>query len=116
MIMNALTVDVEEYYHAAIFQKATRGLTGRTFESRVEGSMEQLLALLARISAGARFSCSEKSRAAHPSLVRGSPPSSTRSRATAIGTTTSYRQRPREFRADVGRAKARHRGRSSASR
>jgi hypothetical protein len=46
MITNALSVDVEEYYHAAIFRKGTDGLDARRFESRVEESLERLLALL----------------------------------------------------------------------
>ena len=34
MITNALSVDVEEYYHAAIFRHGTRGLGTGGFESR----------------------------------------------------------------------------------
>ena len=44
MITNALTVDVEEYYHAAIFRRATR--KPASLESRVERSVDQLLALM----------------------------------------------------------------------
>ena len=46
MITNALSVDVEEYYHAAIFRHGTRGLGTGGFESRVEQSVERLLELL----------------------------------------------------------------------
>jgi len=35
MITNALSVDVEEYYHAAIFRNGTRTLGAERFESRV---------------------------------------------------------------------------------
>ena len=48
MIMNVLTVDVEEYYHAAIFRRGAARRPRPAFESRVEDSMEQLLALLKR--------------------------------------------------------------------
>jgi hypothetical protein len=43
MIINALSVDVEEYYDAAIFRNGTNGLDARRFESRVEESLERLL-------------------------------------------------------------------------
>ena len=36
MITNVLTVDVEEYYHAAIFRRGTGGNPGGRFETRVE--------------------------------------------------------------------------------
>ena len=50
-IVNALSVDVEEYFHAKVFQEGTNGArTG--LESRVEASTERVLTLLA--SSGAR--------------------------------------------------------------
>ena len=36
MLFNVLSVDVEEYFHAAIFTQATHALVGRRFETRVE--------------------------------------------------------------------------------
>ena len=105
MIMNALTVDVEEYYHAAIFQKATRDLMNRTFESRVVGSMEQLLALLKRHqSKGTFFVLGEVARA-HPSLVRRIADEQHEVACHSDRHEDVYRQRPRDFRADVRRAK-----------
>ena len=56
MITNALTVDVEEYYHAAIFRRGTRTAgPARDFESRVERSVDRLLALLADHGARGTF-------------------------------------------------------------
>ena len=105
MIMNALTVDVEEYYHAAIFQKATRGLTGRTFESRVVRSMEQLLMLLERHqSKGTFFVLGEVARA-HPSLVRRIAGEQHEVACHGDRHVDVCRQRPRDFRADVRQAK-----------
>ena len=51
MVMNALSVDVEEYYHAAIFRNGTSAAARRRpFESRVEASVDRLLALLSGTS------------------------------------------------------------------
>ena len=44
--MNALSIDVEEYYHATIYQEAVNGVT-TGLESRVEASTERVLTLLA---------------------------------------------------------------------
>jgi polysaccharide deacetylase family protein (PEP-CTERM system associated) len=105
MIMNALTVDVEEYYHAAIFQRATRGLTSRSFESRVVGSMEQLLLLLDRHqSKGTFFVLGEIARA-HPALVRRIAGEQHEVACHGDRHIDVCQQRPREFRADVRRAK-----------
>ena len=46
MLVNALSVDVEEYYHAAIFRTGARDWITRHVESRVERSVDRLLALL----------------------------------------------------------------------
>jgi len=70
MVMNALSVDVEEYYHAAIFRHGAGTIAGRQFESRVEASMELLLALLKLYRAKATFFTLGEVAAAHPTLVR----------------------------------------------
>ena len=43
-VVNTLTIDVEEYYHATIFQEAVGARTAG-LESRVESSTERVLAL-----------------------------------------------------------------------
>src|SRR5207237_5308144 len=53
-IVNALSVDVEEYFHAKVFQEGTNGArTG--LESRVEASTDRVLTLLASSGARATF-------------------------------------------------------------
>ena len=42
-IENALSVDVEEYYHALIFREGTKGRSGGALASRVEDSVERVL-------------------------------------------------------------------------
>src|SRR5262249_60693856 len=54
--LNALSVDVEEYYHAHVFQKATNGKAGVSRESRVEASVERVLTLLGPHAVKAPFS------------------------------------------------------------
>ncbi len=69
-IVNALSVDVEEYYHALVFQEATAGLGGGAWESRVEPSTERVLALLDRHGIRGTFFVLGEVAAAHPGLVR----------------------------------------------
>jgi polysaccharide deacetylase family protein (PEP-CTERM system associated) len=106
MIMNALTVDVEEYYHAAIFRRGTSALKERRFESRVVGSMEQLLALLKRHQSKGTFFVLGEVAAAHPALVRRIAEEQHEVACHGDLHEDVCRQRPREFRADVRRAKA----------
>jgi len=107
MLVNALSVDVEEYYHAAVFRNGTKALSGRHFESRVEASVDQLLGLLAKHGARATFFILGEVAAAHPAVVRkiageGHEVASHGDRHEDV-----HLQTPRVFRADVRRAKAR---------
>jgi len=106
MIMNALTVDVEEYYHAAIFQRGTSALKGRTYESRVVGSMDQLLALLRKHQSKGTFFVLGEVAAAHPALVRRIADEQHEVACHGNRHEDVHGLRPREFRADVRRAKA----------
>jgi polysaccharide deacetylase family protein (PEP-CTERM system associated) len=54
-IINALSVDVEEYYHATIFQEAITRNPPQNMESRVENSIECILTLLEREHVHATF-------------------------------------------------------------
>jgi len=102
-----MSVDVEEYFHAEIFQIATRGQTPGTLESRVEASVDLLLALLAHHGARATFFTLGEVAAAHPFLIR---------RIAGLGHEIAchgdrhecvFRLTPDEFRADIRRAKRR---------
>ena len=107
MIMNALTVDVEEYYHAAIFRMGMRPQArGQTFGSRVEASMERLLALLKRHHSKGTFFVLGEVAAAHPALVRKIADEQHEVACHGDRHEDVSRQTPREFRADVRRAKA----------
>jgi polysaccharide deacetylase family protein (PEP-CTERM system associated) len=69
-IVNALSVDVEDYYHASIFQEATKALGPRRFESRVVAAVDRVLSLLARHHVVATFFVLGEVAAAQPALVR----------------------------------------------
>lgn len=67
---NALSIDVEEYYHAIIFGEATKGRPAERRESRVEGSMERVLALLDSRRVKATFFVLGEVAADHPAMIR----------------------------------------------
>jgi polysaccharide deacetylase family protein (PEP-CTERM system associated) len=106
VITNALTVDVEEYYHAAIFSAATGGARGG-LESRVERSVDALLALLRPHRARGTFFVVGEVAAQHPAMVRRIA-----AEGHEIGCHSDRHQSvdvqgPAEFREDTRRAKAR---------
>jgi polysaccharide deacetylase family protein (PEP-CTERM system associated) len=104
-VVNVLSMDVEEYYHATIFREGTRGRAGGSFASRVEESVDRVLALLADADVrGTCFVLGEVA-AAHPAMVRkiageGHEVACHGHRHELVG-----RQSPEEFRADIRRAK-----------
>jgi len=107
MITNALSVDVEEYHHAAIFRRGTSGLAPRQWESRVEQSIDQLLGLMSAHRARGTFFVVGEVAALHPAMVR-----TIAAQGHEIGCHSDRHenvslQSPREFRADVQSAKAR---------
>jgi len=106
MIVNVLTIDVEEYYHAAIFRRGANPLPGATFESRVEQSMDLLLDLLRRHRTRATFFVLGEVAAAHPGLMRTLVSEHHEVACHGDRHEDVYRQSPDEFRADVRKAKA----------
>jgi len=106
IIVNALSVDVEEYYHALIFREGTNGAAGGGLESRVEASTERILALLASGDAKATFFILGQVAAAHPALVRKIAGEKHEIACHGDRHELVSRQTPQEFRADVRHAKA----------
>lgn len=106
MITNALSVDVEEYYHAAIFRDGTSAFSSPPFESRVEASMELLLALLKIHRAKATFFILGEVAAAHPTLIRRIAAESHEVACHGDRHDDVNRLTADEFRADIRRAKA----------
>jgi len=106
MIVNVLTVDVEEYYHAAIFRRGANPSPGAAFESRVERSMDLLLDLLRRNRTRATFFVLGEVAAAHPRLMRTLAAEHHEVACHGDRHEDVYRQSPDEFRHDIRKAKA----------
>ena len=107
MITNALSVDVEEHYHAEIFRRGTGTVSGNFLESRVERNVDRLLALFSNHSARATFFVLGEVAAKHPQSIRriaaeGHEVASHGDRHESV-----HQQSPSEFRADLRRAKQR---------
>lgn len=113
MITNALSIDVEEYYHAAIFRNGTTARNGtsamvtRSFESRVEQSVERLLGLLRDHYTRGTFFVLGEIAALHPAIVRKIAAEGHEIACHGDRHEDVYRQSPREFRADIHQAKLR---------
>jgi polysaccharide deacetylase family protein (PEP-CTERM system associated) len=107
MITNALSVDVEEHYHADIFRRATRGRTDLPLASRVERNVDRLLALMSAHGAHATWFVVGEVAERHGAMVRriaaaGHEVGCHSDRHDSVSTMTAG-----EFRADLRRAKAR---------
>ena len=107
MLVNALSVDVEEYFHATIFRNGTRAQGCRRFESRVEASVERLLGLLRERHTRATFFTLGDIAATHPSVVRRIAAERHEIACHGDRHEDVCDQSPRQFRTDIRRAKGR---------
>jgi polysaccharide deacetylase family protein (PEP-CTERM system associated) len=105
-VLNALSVDVEEYFHAEIFRTGAQSHAGRTFESRVEASVDRLLALLDGRARGTFFTLGEIA-ATHPTLVRKIAAQGHEIACHGDRHESVYALSPAEFRQDIRCAKQR---------
>ncbi|HUY91128.1 MAG TPA: XrtA system polysaccharide deacetylase [Pirellulales bacterium] len=69
-ILNALTVDVEDYYHVSAFERHITRERWHDFDSRVEASTRRLLDILAEADTRATFFVLGWVARRHPELVR----------------------------------------------
>ena len=104
-IVNALSVDVEEYYHATVFQEAVNGVTAG-LERRVEASTDRVLALLGTHRVKATFFVLGEVGSDHPALVRRIAQDGHEIACHGYDHTLVSRRSPDEFRAEIRRAKA----------
>jgi len=105
-IVNALTVDVEEYYHALVFREGAPDAVSGGLESRVEVSTGRVLALLAAREVKATFFVLGQVASDHPSIVQKIAGEGHEIACHGYAHEPVSRQTPGEFRADVRRAKA----------
>ena len=104
-VVNALSIDVEEYYHATVFHEAVNGATAG-LESRVEASTERVLALLAGRGVKATFFVLGEVGSAHPALVRRIAQGGHEVACHDYHHDLVFGQSPETFRAGIRRAKA----------
>jgi len=104
-VVNALSVDVEEYYHAVVFREGTRGIPGHAFLSRVEESVGRILALFAKRNVRATFFVLGEVAGGHPAMVRKIAREGHEVACHGDRHELVCRLTPPEFRADVRRAK-----------
>jgi polysaccharide deacetylase family protein (PEP-CTERM system associated) len=104
-VVNALSVDVEEYYHALVFRDGTKGLAASALESRVEDSVERVLRLFGERQVRATFFVLGEVGAEHPVLVRKIAGNGHEIACHGQRHELVSGQSPAEFRADVRRAK-----------
>jgi polysaccharide deacetylase family protein (PEP-CTERM system associated) len=105
-VLNALSVDLEEYYHALVFQEATRGRTTGTTESRVEVGTDRVLTLLAAHGVKATFFIVGEIAAAHPRMVQAIAQEKHEIACHGYHHTLVSGQSVEEFRAGIRRARA----------
>ena len=105
MILNALSIDVEEYYHGMEFEAAMPGGQRESLPSRVEESVEKVLTLLAAHHTTATFFTVGQVAEAHPEMVRTISRAGHEVACHSYRHELVYRQNPEEFRDDIRRAK-----------
>jgi polysaccharide deacetylase family protein (PEP-CTERM system associated) len=105
-IPNAMTIDVEEYFHANVFDGTPARLAGDRLESRVRRSTERLLALFADAGVRASFFVLGSVADRHPGLVREIARGGHEIASHGQAHQLVFEQTPAEFREDIRRAKA----------
>jgi polysaccharide deacetylase family protein (PEP-CTERM system associated) len=103
---NALTFDVEEYFHAEVFAGVVPREQWATLESRVARATERLLALLAETGTRATFFVLGWVAERHPDLVRAIAAQGHEVACHGYGHQMITRQSRAEFTEDIHRAKA----------
>jgi polysaccharide deacetylase family protein (PEP-CTERM system associated) len=105
-MINALTVDVEEYYQVEAFAEVVRSQDWENWESRVEGSTARLLELLARRNIRGTFFVLGWLAERRPYLVRKIADAGHEIACHGYSHCFISHQSREEFRQDVRRAKA----------
>jgi polysaccharide deacetylase family protein (PEP-CTERM system associated) len=104
--LNALTIDVEDYYHVSAFERVVPRADWERLESRVRRNTDRLLALLEEADTRATFFVLGWVAERYPSLVRDISRAGHEVASHGYGHRLVYDQSPREFANDIRRAKA----------
>jgi polysaccharide deacetylase family protein (PEP-CTERM system associated) len=104
--VNAISVDVEEYYHGMEFEAAVPASERHRLPSRVERNVDVVLALLDRHRVKATFFTVGAVAEEHPGMLRRIAEQGHEVACHSYRHELVWRQTPAEFRADVRRSKA----------
>ena len=104
-IVNALTIDVEDYYHVSAFEKCVRRSEWDNYESRVVASTRRILRLLERAEVRATFFVLGWVADHHPQLVHEIAEAGHEIACHGYWHQLVYHQSPSEFRRDIRRAR-----------
>ncbi len=104
-ILNALTIDVEDYYHVEAFKDVIQASSWASRQSRVETNTRRLLDLLAEQETVATFFVLGWVAERHPVLVREIAQSGHEVACHGYSHNLVYRQTPKVFREETRRAK-----------
>jgi polysaccharide deacetylase family protein (PEP-CTERM system associated) len=105
-VVNALSIDVEDYYHALVFQEGLKQRANGHFESRVASSTGRVLNLLADRGIKGTFFILGEVAAQHPTLVRDIAKGGHEIACHSYHHVRVDGQAPEEFRDGIRRAKA----------
>ena len=103
---NAMTVDVEDYFHVSVFEGVVPRERWPSMESRVQANTERLLALFDEYAVKGTFFVLGWVAERYPSLVRTIVARGHELASHGYDHRLVYHQTPEEFRQDVRRAKA----------
>jgi polysaccharide deacetylase family protein (PEP-CTERM system associated) len=104
--LNAMTVDVEDYFHVSVFEKTVPRQRWESMESRVVSNTERLLDLFDEHGVQGTFFVLGWVAERYPSLVREIAARGHELASHGYGHRLVYDQTPDVFRADVRKAKA----------
>ena len=105
-IINAMTIDVEDYFHVSVFDGVVPRRRWDSLQSRVYANTERVLSILGEHRVRATFFVLGWVAERHPSLVRMIVESGHELASHGFAHRLVYDQTPRAFREDVVRAKA----------
>jgi succinoglycan biosynthesis protein ExoA len=104
-LLNALTIDVEDYYHVSAFETCVKRSDWEHFESRVAGSTQRILDILDAVSVRATFFVLGWVAERHPELVRAIHAAGHEVGCHGYWHHLIYEQTPADFREDLCRAR-----------
>jgi polysaccharide deacetylase family protein (PEP-CTERM system associated) len=104
-IRNALTIDVEDYYHVSGFERCVSRSQWSSFESRVERSTQRILDRLDEAGTRATFFVLGWVAQRHPRLIRAIAAAGHEVGCHSYWHRLIYEQTPAEFRADLRRGR-----------